>query len=287
MKRFFKKALAVVLTVVMLMSVLSTAVFAQETAPEISHIVFNEIEIIENTGGSINYPYEGGYYDYDNPFYEYYWFGDFYYTVHFEDGGSVDASHSNFDYEGYSYYVRYADHQQYDPWGVGTHQVAINVYDYTDSFVFTDNLNVEILPSPIESIDFKPIELIADYDGSKSYVWDNQKEDWDYTKEYFSYNFSDSLSYTVNFREGGSAEGNIYGFYYNDVWYSMQYSDGQSYENPWTVGNTYTIPFDVSELGYKGSFDVKIVDSPIESVTFEPISIIEKTDIKTRHEYNP
>ena len=78
MKRFFKRALAIVLTIVMLMSVLSTAVFAQETAPEISHIVFNEIKIIENTGGNISYPYEGGYYDYDNPFYEYYWYGDFY-----------------------------------------------------------------------------------------------------------------------------------------------------------------------------------------------------------------
>ena len=116
----------------------------------------------------------------------------------------------------------------------------------------------------ITDISYKPITLIEYYDGF--YIEEYNPETEDYDLEYYYYDIQEYLECRVTFSDGTDT----LEFGLGDV------STDQSYDNQWKAGNTYTV--DVTLWGYDTEVEVTIVDSPIERIEVEPISIIEGTE---------
>ena len=70
--------------------------------------------------------------------------------------------------------------------------------------------------------------------------------------------------------------GNGTGFDYKNKYYSFNWSYSQGAMDPWTVGNTYTIT--TSLFGMKTDVPLSIIESPIESITVDPIAIPKETN---------
>ena len=137
------------------------------------------------------------------------------------------------------------------------------------------------------------MELIENYSG---YEWnDYNEETGECDLTYFRYEPYYALRYTVSMSDGTTYEGSN-GEFYDDygVCYSISIDSSQSYENQWKIGKSYPVPVtlyaDDTEVT-STTATVKIVESPIESVTAEPISLIEYTngyfteDYETGEEY--
>ena len=121
-------------------------------------------------------------------------------------------------------------------------------------------------PPAVASAEFAPIEIIEHSDG----YWDQPGTEY----EYFHYNRWDSrIPYTITMKDGSVIEGTGNGFEYQGLWYSFETSSNQSFSNPWTVGNTYTVTVHV--FGFENEVQISIVEPPVQSVSIEPISIIE------------
>lgn len=64
----------------------------------------------------------------------------------------------------------------------------------------------------------------------------------------------------------------------------LEIEDTQSYENQWTVGNTYTAT--ASLFGISDTFNIEIVENPIEEIVVEELYIIEGTNQSTEQYYD-
>lgn len=136
---------------------------------------------------------------------------------------------------------------------------------YDSSFV--GEFNVILTEPPIESIVMKPISIIEKTDG----YWSGQGTE----NEYYYYHWYDSMEYTITMKNGDIVEGKGSSFEYNGQWHSFSWSGGQSSSSPWTIGNTYSQT--VKVLDYETTVDITIVETPVQSIVVQPISIIENT----------
>ncbi len=228
----------------------------------VKNITFSPIDMIENTGGYWGSEWNDETNAFDKEYYHYNWHEcNPTYTVEFENGDTITDSGVYLPIGNDSHYMFPNDDQSYDnAWKVG------NSYNATVSVLgYTATVPVNIIASPVESIVFEPIELIENYNGS----YYNQDQE----NEYFYYDWQQYLSYTINFNNG-DAPVTGYGSYfeYNGQGYNLSLYDDQSYENQWKVGNTY--PVNISALGCEAQVNVKINETPIESITAQPIEMI-------------
>ncbi len=91
---------------------------------------------------------------------------------------------------------------------------------------------------------------------------------------YYYYNIYPS--FTVTFSDGTTYEDQTYGVSHKGIYYSMYTSSNQSYETPWVAGNTYTAQATLGNV--QADVNVTIKESPVVSVTCEPVEIIEYTN---------
>ncbi|MGN0569179.1 MAG: bacterial Ig-like domain-containing protein [Candidatus Fimenecus sp.] len=191
-------------------------------------------------------------------------------TVNFKDGSSFTGATYELQ-EQYGESVSYSDNQSYEnQWTAG------NTYSATVSFMgISSSFNVTITQSPVESIEISDISVIENTHGYWSTDWIYNEETDNYEEvSYYRYNDYTPNKITVNFKDGSSFTGAPYELQeqYSE-WVS--YSDNQSYENQWTVGNTY--PVTASFMGCSCVFNVSITESPVESIEIADISVTENT----------
>ena len=160
--------------------------------------------------------------------------------------------------------------QSYDnQWTVG------NVYTVTDRVAGVDfSYEVEIVESPIASVDVSKVILLEEGDGyyTQDEIIDEYGNWVGYTPEYFVYEYRPN-KYTITLKDGTVYQDT--GFYLNNKWVNIfwvdYYETDQSYDNQWTLGNTYTVEAELCGVPY--SYEVEITDTPIASITVDPVRV--------------
>ncbi len=246
-----KKILATIMAIVMALSVCSTNLLCGTVSAEaivenpIQEIEIEDITIIEGTNGS----YSDGVYEYHTPTLS----G----VVTFKDGTTEEFWGSRITIDDVWYGV-YAEDWYSKPLIVG------KTYEFTVSLMgVSDTFNVTIVESPIDKIEINDVTIIEGTNGS-------------YSDGVYEYD-TPTLSGVVTFKDGTTQEFQYY-IDIDDVWYWVSIDNwySQQYEQPLTVGNTYE--FTGTLMGVSDTFNVTIVESPIEEIEIEDITIIEGTN---------
>ena len=211
----------------------------------IKSIEVEPMQIIENTNGMF-FEDENGEYD------EYFLSGALKVKATLENGEVVER-HGGMSLEIEGEYIDInvtTDQSVENIWTVGnTYEVEVEVAGHKV------NTTVEILPTEVQSVEVKPVSIFentmcvvesiyTESDGEMSFI------------EYLRYFVDEVIEYTVTYKNGEVVSGIGTS---DDI--EITILDGQSYDNQWTAGNTYTVAayFD----GYKTTFDVTIVKSPV------------------------
>lgn len=126
----------------------------------------------------------------------------------------------------------------------------------------------------ITDVSFEPVEVIENYHGYFTEDYD-EETDW-FTSEYFYYDIYSELQFTVKFSDGEEFTDSGWGFWYGDEYYEFEVETDQSYNNQWTVGNTYNADVSVSDITMQ--VPVTVVKSPVSKIEVEPFSIVEGTE---------
>ena len=200
------------------------------------------------------------------------------YAVTFKDGETVTGTGSEVYYGDYCLYFDGVDPQSIDnQWTAGnTYEMEIRLTDVKST------LEVEIRKSPIVGIEIEPLELVENTSGYFNSDYYEETDEW--SEEYYYYFPEEYMNYTITLDDGSTVSGSGYSFDVYDNTYYFEVTTDQSYENPWTVGNTYT--YTVSLVGIEAEGEVTIIENPIESIEFEPISITEGTNGAYTWDYN-
>ena len=239
-----------------------------------------EIEIIENpvTGveaGRITFIKNNG--GYEDWYYDETGRVDFYHyelalprieiTVSFADGDTavIDGIGSRCEYKGAVYHVDYTDPQYGTPWTVGSHTVPCRFMG------FDFDVEAEIVESPVVSVSSNPAVIIKNTGGYSDYYYDSEIGDY---VNYYHYAFENKNINLVLTYENGETK-TIYTLRedveYNGVLYHAQYNDPQD-GDPWDVG-MHTVECSIMGCTFTALFNV--IDTPIESITVDPITFYE------------
>ena len=231
----------------------------------IQSVVVEPVSLIANSNGQLMS--EGT----EDEFYYYHWTNRLNFTVTMKDGQVITGSNTNgFYYNGEWCWFQSSDNQWNEHWTVG------NIYTVTASVLgYAVEVPVSIVESPIQSMVIKPVSIIENSNGNLEY---EGTED-----EFYRYsNWTNRMEFTITMKDGQVITGkNAWGFNYNDEYYSFSTSDNQ-YEEHWIVGQTYTAT--VSVMGYSTEVEISIVESPVQSVVMEPITIVENTNGQLMYE---
>ena len=225
----------------------------------VQSVEIQPISIIERTNGYFNEEGTAGEYFY------YTWneyIRDF--TVTMKNGDVVKGEYSSFEYNGKQYSLGRTDDQYSNHWKVNnTYYPTVRVMGYETQ------VPVSIVETPVQSIEIRPISLLEHANG----YYSNQGTEY----EYFHYWWSSKMDFVVTMKDGQVITGeNTTYFDYNNEGQSFSWREIQNSTNPWTIGNTYIQP--VSVLGYETTVDISIIDTPVQSIAIEPISVMEGTN---------
>ena len=239
----------------------------------LTSLQIDDIDIIENTSGYWNtYGPEGPQYWYYAPESS----NKLQVTIVY-DGTTYSGSWGNiqstlYNQTGEWFSLNITSDQSYEnQWTAG------NTYNVTATMMGkTDTFNVTIKNSPLTSLHIDDLEIVENSYG----YWNT---DGPGGQQYWYYNPQDSYKMYVT----AVYEGQTYSGLWNDVQNSLYNLTGemyslnitsdpvQSYENRWTLGNSYTVSANL--LGKITTFQVKIVESPLTSVEIEDLEIVETT----------
>ena len=301
MKMKTKRILMVLLiAAVMTFAMTVSAAFADEDeykAPDMKNVAGIEFEPAD--GQIILEELVDGSYDYEEEY------DVFYYNLwrKIEKDGSVlilvgkDGSRSRFVFDrseyafigegGYGIYdydleYDYMQRQYKEPWGLGDHTFAI---DYKG---FKCELTATVVENSIKSVEYIPAEpykLIEYGDG----WWEYDSNDNKYFDYYYKrYNDGDSIRLTM---KDGSVKTYVYEYDEDDddefIYFrckedntsistqNISLSDDQE-KNHWVKGGDNYITFKYA--GKESRIPVTIIDSPIDSISYEPVSPITYTE---------
>jgi len=144
---------------------------------------------------------------------------------------------------------------------------------------------VKVSGNPLQSITFAPITIMEGDCTSVSSDWDENTGMYKPYLQYYPWDLFYKTSYTATFADGQVVSGNQGEIFYNGSYYSMSCTTNQSYQNQWTAGNTYALK--VTFMGQTVEVPVTITPSPVESMTVQPVTIVEGTCGTISHAYNP
>ncbi len=131
-----------------------------------------------------------------------------------------------------------------------------------------------IIPVSVEkmadilSVEFDDVTLIEYYDSDTEEIYDEENDSWEQWERY-QYSW---VSGTLYYADGTSV---TFEDHYSDngEYWPVETSDTQSYDTPWLAGNTYTASGTL--FGFTNTFNVRIVENPVESLTVSDVTIIE------------
>jgi len=238
-------------------------------------LVFTPVEIIKDSCGSITTEWDPETQTYKEYFRYDVWniMQEVTHTATFADGTVVTGTGSGFNYgeEWYGFGLT-SDQSSENPWTAGN-TYYINVSLYGKKY----QVPVSITLSPLESITFTPVELVYQTGGNWWMDWDPETQTHESYYIYQPEAILEKSTYTATFRDGTVLTGVANeGITYKDTQEQFVTSNNQSHENQWTIGNTYYL--DVSIMGQTAQIPVTITTLPLTSLTFEPITIMEKTN---------
>ena len=170
-------------------------------------------------------------------------------------------------YEGQWYSLNFQDDQSEEtPWGVGKHMVTGEVFGKECSF------EVEVIESPVEKIEIDSVRVIENINGREVLPGPSD------TNGYFKYSYSPN--FRVILKNGDVLKGQSYSgpdgstgssyVWYENQSYNLNFQDDQSSATPWGVGK-HTVTGKI--FGKQVSFEVEVVENPIESIVAQDISI--------------
>ncbi len=219
----------------------------------VESVTFEEIQLIENCDGGIDYDEEG------QEYFSYSWVSETKCFIKFKNDDELYEVNDNyFNYNGHEYSIDYEDDQYENHWTVG------NTYTATATILgYEADVNISIVESPIECLIIKPIKMFENSNG----YW-NEDEFGD---QYYYYEWRHKLDYSVKFKGNDEFfDGTGDGFYYNDEYFYINNFDEQDVEH-WEAGNIYNVEFNI--LGYDANTNVTIEESPIERITVSPLHL--------------
>lgn len=222
----------------------------------IKSIEVADISIIENTNRYITSDYIPETETQSPEYYKYYYTPEF--TVTLKDDTVLYSEWGSINYNGQDYYLAYYDDQSYEnQWTAGnTYEVDCYILGASATF------NVTITASPVESVEVSDISIIEGTHG--------------YTNEDGTYIYSDiNPSFTVKLKDGRELTSQGGGVAIDGEWYRLSIDTDNQRGEDWTAGNTYQAVGSI--LGVSDTFNVKIKETPIESLEIQDISIIENT----------
>ncbi|MBQ7968541.1 MAG: hypothetical protein IJ292_01805, partial [Clostridia bacterium] len=247
-----KKFLSVAVFVMAFILVLSVNVFAADY--EIESLTVEDIYITEGIDG---------YYD-ENMEFNYYYQPDRF-SMEMADGNTILGSEGQ-AFDGENYFNLWWDTVDTTTWTAGN-TYTVNVGVNGSEAVTTYNVHVE--SNGIESIHIDGIEIVEGFNG---YINNNGD---------FIYHISDARL-TVFYTDGTKSEERN-GFWYRpdimEKWLDLTFgSDLYSIQeqSPWTAGNSYPVTAYIA--GKSCTFNVKIVELPIENIEVHDIQFIVGVD---------
>ena len=267
-KKLLKSTISILLVLLLTISCLPITVSA--TTSEIVNIEIEPIFIPQYSCG-----YNALDYEYDLSYYRYTPEEVMIYTITMSDGTTINGKGPYVEED--SFII--STNQSYEnQWVIG------NTYTMTATFSgYTVEVPVTITESPIKSIEIEPITISAGSCGYYKNEYNSKTEKYDL--EYFYYKPEYFLVYTVTMNDGTVIEGCGEYIEINGGNFRFKTSSTQSYENRWTVGNTYSISVTLMEVTVE--VPVTIAESTIKSVEIEPITIMEYTCGYYYTDYNP
>lgn len=233
----------------------ATTTFEVEiTESPIASIVINKDSVTEGISGWENTRYDDETDSYIT-YFEYSYDPSF--TVTMEDGTVYTSKNSEYDkhyiiIDDEWYYLNFTDTQSTIPWDIGEHTVTGTILGISKEFT------VEVIESPIVSVEFDNITLTEDYDGWINYKYNPETNDYDIPYFYYTY----TPSCTVTLSDGTTLKSKEGYVTYDNNHYWIDYTDTQE-EAEWNVG-TYSVKAEL--FGFEGSFDVTISESQYESL---------------------
>lgn len=138
----------------------------------------------------------------------------------------------------------------------------------------TGTIPVLLDKSFVKSISVAPLTVYEYMNGGTEYHYTDDGTQLEYFRYYIGNLMWDAV-YTATLSDGTQVQGSGSEFEYNGSSYSFKLTDTQSYENRWTVGNTYT--FTAALLGAETEVSVTIVPNPLVSLSLTPVSVMENT----------
>ncbi len=222
------------------------------TESSIESIVIEDIEIIENDLDYMFYSEAIGYnvYTYEN---------NLSITVNFKDG-TVAEGVGEVEINGEIIRIENCHDSQFEEaWSAG------NIYDVTASILGRNiEFKVSIVTTPVENVEISDIEIIANTNGR-------------FDEEADAYYYNRLLPmFTVTLADGQTFEGSNGEVSIDGVVHYFHSDDTVLQENePWTVGNTYTVT--VSVMGFETTYNVSIVEDPVQSIVIDDVFVIENT----------
>ena len=278
-----KRTLSVLLSVIMVLSLfscLSVVSFATDvTLESVDFTPAYEISGYENTDGYWEIYYndqtgEKGYYFYYEFFYEW------------EDGNVITLTYSDGTTKEYvcedAYYydedgnmldedpLYFYDNQEKEHWSLGTNYITME-YDGVST-----EYPVEILESPVESIEFipaYPIELTQDISGEKTEYEIGPNEGQEYFSYYNDGFFNEGNELVINYTDGTVETFVSDGWdFYNvneDVLVSGNLKEYDVQElNPWTETGAHSFVF--YYMGCRFEVPVTIIENPVATIEYIP-----------------
>lgn len=232
----------------------------ESTEPTVTNVVFRTTEVFEGTGyTNTGYNPETGNYE---EFTRYEYAPNC--TVTFGDGTVVSSQSGWIHYNNNSYYTRQFctdDQGVGNEWGIGDHEVTFSMFGYETTCV------ISVIENPIVSFVCEDLNVIEYTNGYYASDFDESGTEHQY------YYYHASPKFTLTFSDGTVIH-QLGTFQYKGEEYYISYgADNQNYENQWTVGNTYTGT--ASVLGMSVTYNVNIVESPIESIICNPLEVME------------
>lgn len=224
-----------------------------------------EVFVMENTCGNYNEDY--GYFVYE--LHNYGKCPEF--TAILKDGTRIESEWGGVTVDGDTFYLDDNSWtKQYDnAWTLGnTYNVEARLADWSFTCAYnkpiTANFDVTIVEFPIESVEVEDIEII---EGTKGY----------FSSEFGTYMYNLDPEFTIILNDGRQIKPEDEYFEIDGEEYSLSYNihDMQA-ENPWTVGNTYEVEYTLGAI--TGTFNVSIVEGPVESISVDNVTYIEGTN---------
>ncbi|MBO4834609.1 MAG: S-layer homology domain-containing protein, partial [Lachnospiraceae bacterium] len=286
MRRLLKKMIPLLLSILMAIAIMPQIVFAEDAETKgtgLTYLEIMDLDITENTCGNWSCDEAG-----NNLYYNYYPENsrDLQVTIEYDEemysGSWRDIQDTLYELtdEWQWLYIDCDSWPTYEKqWTLGsTHTLTASLMGKSDTF------DVTIIESQVTDLQIEDLEIVEYTNG----YWTSGPDDG----QYFFYNLERSpllkmkLTYEGDTFTGtwSSIEDDLFDL--TDEWPSLDLFSfpNQSYDRPWTAGNTYTVLADV--WGKTATFTVKIKKSPLTSFKVADLSIMEGTCGYNAHDEN-